>query len=544
MQPTVKSVTELFQQRIRFVVPLFQRTYVWNVDDQWHPLWEDIERQAQKLLAVAPGAPYPPDANHFLGAIVVQREVGTTDGSPPSASVIDGQQRLTTLQVLLAAIRDYLSGRNHTLVETLKALTSNTPPHARPTDGHKVWRWIQALSATSMSSLAIRELFFMGRARGLSDSEKRELWLRWKRGETTVEIGRALGQSTGRVWQTLRTAGGIAPAARKRREKGLRIEEREEISRGLIAGHSLRVIASSLSRAVSTVSREVARNGGRQGYRAILAEERALRRARRPKLCLLALNAPLRRAVAEKLALRWSPQQISGWLRRAYGSASAMSVSHETIYKSLFVQARGVLKRELLGVLRSRKRMRRAHGADVRGMKRSLIPDAVSIRERPASAEDRAVPGHWEGDLLMGGTGSRMATLVERRSRFLMLVKIGAKTSDDVVAALARRVRVLPDQMMASLTWDRGSELTSHAKFTLATKVAVYFCDPRSPWQRGSNENTNGLLRQYFPRGTDVSRLTQAQLDAVARELNARPRKTLGYRTPAELFAETVASTA
>ncbi len=384
----------------------------------------------------------------------------------------------------------------------------------------------------------------MGRGRGLSDADKRELWRRWKRGETTVEIGRALGRSTGNVWQTISKAGGMAPAARKRRAKGLRLEEREEISRGLRAGLSFRTIAASLSRAVSTISREAARNGGKEGYRAILAEARALEQARRPKPCLLALNAPLRRAVAEKLALLWSPQQISGWLRRTHGSGSAMSVSHETIYKSLFVQARGVLKRELLGTLRSRKLMRRAHGADVRGMKRSLIPDAVSIRERPASAEDRAVPGHWEGDLLMGGTGSRMATLVERRSRFLLLVKIGPKTSDEVVAALARRVRALPEQLKASLTWDRGSELTSHAKFTLATKVAVYFCDPHSPWQRGSNENTNGLLRQYFPRGTDVSRLAQAQLDAVARQLNARPRKTLGYRTPAEVFAEAVASTA
>jgi IS30 family transposase len=247
--------------------------------------------------------------------------------------------------------------------------------------------------------------------------------------------------------------------------------------------------------------------------------------------------------VAKKLALKWSPQQIAGFLKREHGDDEAMQVSHETIYKSLFIQARGVLKKELLTVLRSRRRMRRCHGARSSGMKRSLIPDAVSIRERPACAEDRAVPGHWEGDLLMGGTGSRIATLVERHSRYVVLVKIGAKSSEDVVAALARKVKKLPEHMMASLTWDRGTELARHASFKLATNVDVFFCDPHSPWQRGSNENTNGLLRQYFPKGCNLKSVSEAELDAVAAELNGRPRQTLGFQTPAEVFAKAVALT-
>ena len=378
----------------------------------------------------------------------------------------------------------------------------------------------------------------MERAWRLNGDQRLDLWRRWRAGETMVEIGRALRLPYAQVYKTVRGCGGIAPAARARRASSLRPEEREEISRGLVAGLSLRAIAVRLGRAASTLCREVKRNGGRGAYRAIVAETRALREAQRPKRCLLAANGRLRRAVAAKLERKWSPQQIAGWLRTAFASDGTMQVSHETIYRSLFIQARGVLKRELLGALRRRKLMRRSHGARVAGMKRSLIPDAVSIRERPAEAADRAVPGHWEGDLLMGGVASRIATLVERRSRFVMLVKIGAKTSEDVVAALARHVRRLPEEMVRSLTWDRGSELTAHAHFTLATNVRVYFCDPHSPWQRGSNENTNGLLRQYFPKGRDLSRTTQGQLDAVANELNTRPRKTLGYRTPAAVFAE------
>jgi IS30 family transposase len=345
------------------------------------------------------------------------------------------------------------------------------------------------------------------------------------------------------VFTILKAHGGIAPSERRRRADGLRMEEREEISRGLAAGQSLRRIAQTLGRQPSTVSREVARGGGRRRYRAASADARAWEAARRPKPCLLARHPALCQVVAHKLELRWSPQQIAGWLRLEHGDDGAMRVSHETIYKSLFIQARGVLKRELLGALRSRKLMRRAHGAKSRNIKRSLIPSAVSIRERPAEAEDRAVPGHWEGDLLMGGVSSRIATLVERRSRFVQLVRIGAKTSEDVVDALARQVQTLPDQLMRSLTWDRGSELTQHARFTMATNVQVYFCDPHSPWQRGSNENTNGLLRQYFPKGMDLSAISQRQLDAVALELNTRPRKTLDFQTPAAIFEKAVAAT-
>ena len=384
----------------------------------------------------------------------------------------------------------------------------------------------------------------MERAGRLSGSQKRELWARWRRGETMVEIGRALGRSTPNVFTMLKAHGGIAPVERHRREGGLRLDEREEISRGGAAGLSLRRIAAGLGRAVSTVSREVERNGGRDRYRACSAETRAWKAARRPKTCRLALNPALRDVVADRLERYWSPQQIAGWLRVEFAADEAMRVSHETIYRSLFIQARGVLRRELLAALRSRRVMRRAHGAKSRGMKRSLIPDAVSIRERPAQAEDRAVPGHWEGDLLAGGGGSQIATLVERRSRFVMLARIGAtKKTDTVVDALTRSVQTLPDQLKGSLTWDRGTEMTAHARFTLATDVQVYFCDPHSPWQRGSNENTNGLLRQYFPKGCDLTAFSQADLDAVALQLNTRPRKTLDYRTPADIFNQTVATT-
>ena len=383
----------------------------------------------------------------------------------------------------------------------------------------------------------------MGRAARLTADQRRELWVRWKRGETMVEIGRVIGRSTPNVFQLLRVEGGIAPRERQERSGSLRLSEREEISRGLAAGLSFRAIARRLGRSASTVSREVDHSGGRQAYRALAAQERAMQCALRPKTCLLALRPRLRDLVAARLEQKWSPQQIAGWLKRAYASTEAMQVSHETIYKSLFIQARGVLRRELLGALRSRKLMRRAHGARSQGMKRSLIPDAVSIRERPTEAEDRAVPGHWEGDLLMGGVASRIATLVERSSRFVMLVRLGAKTSEDVVDALACQVQTLPRHLATSLTWDRGSELTQHARFTLATDVKVYFCDPHSPWQRGSNENTNGLLRQYLPKGVDLSAITQHQLDTIANELNTRPRKTLDFQTPAEIFSKAVAMT-
>jgi IS30 family transposase len=321
------------------------------------------------------------------------------------------------------------------------------------------------------------------------------------------------------------------------------MHEREEISRGLIAGLSLRTIAGLLYRSPSTVSREVNRNGGRRRYRATNADELAWRRTMRPKPCLLSMNPPLQLVVAEKLQSQWSPQQISGWLEAEYGQDRAMRVSHETINKSLFIQARGVLKKELMDHLRSRRIMRRAKTATTEGQPRGRIIDAISIRERPAEVEDRAVPGHWEGDLLSGGKNTHIATLVERQTRFVMLVHVEGKDSGSVVAALVRQVRQLPEGLMASLTWDRGMELAHHKSFTIATDVAVYFCDPQSPWQRGSNENTNGLLRQYFPKGTDLSVFSQDDLDEVALKLNTRPRKTLGFRTPGDMLAEAVALT-
>jgi IS30 family transposase len=329
----------------------------------------------------------------------------------------------------------------------------------------------------------------------------------------------------------------------RRSQRVLSLAEREEISRGLAEGVSLRTIAARARRAPSTVSREVARHGGRHRYRAIGADERAWRRARGPKRCKLAMSPALRELVAAKLLLDWSPQQISGWLARTYPGRQALHVSTETIYRSLFVQARGVLRKELLVHLRSRRRIRRSRLATRKGQGRAGIVDAVSIRERPAEAEDRAVLGHWEGDLLAGSGNSHIATLVERQTRYLLLVKVPGKGSTGVVDALAAQVQTLPRQLWASLTWDRGVELAAHRRFSIATDVAVYFCDPRSPWQRGTNENTNGLLRQYFPKWTDLSIYSQADLDAVAARLNARPRKTLTYQTPAAMLAAVVAST-
>jgi IS30 family transposase len=306
---------------------------------------------------------------------------------------------------------------------------------------------------------------------------------------------------------------------------------------------SIREIARHLNRAASTVSREVARHGGRPAYRAHDADRQAWVSARRPKRCLLAVNRKLRDIVASKLVLDWSPEQISGWLKTRYPDDERMRVSHETIYRSLFIQARGVLKKELLDHLRSKRRMRRSRHASEHGQSRGQIVDAVSIRERPAAAEDRAVPGHWEGDLLVGGKNSYVATLVERHSRFLMLIKVPNKDTAVVVAALSRHVRKLPATLRRSLTWDRGLEMVKHKEFTVATDVKVYFCDPQSPWQRGSNENTNLLLRQYFPKGTDLSVYSQAQLDQVSLRLNQRPRKTLGFQTPAGKLQASVAST-
>jgi len=383
----------------------------------------------------------------------------------------------------------------------------------------------------------------VGRRYGLSSAQKTEIWRRWKAGESLHEIGRAFGKDHGSIHFLLSQHGGIVPAVRRRSDRTLTLAEREEISRGLASGWSIREIARSLQRAASTVSREVARHGGRRRYRASKADHQAWKSALRPKPCLLVLRRELRTIVARKLILNWSPEQISGWLKRRYPNKESMRVSHETIYRSLFIQARGVLKKELVQHLRSERLMRRSVHARAGGKSHGQIVDAISIRDRPAEVEDRAIPGHWEGDLLAGISNSHIATLVERQSRFTMLVKVPSKDTATVVAALSRQVRKLPASLRRSLTWDRGLEMAKHKSFTVDTKVQVYFCDPQSPWQRGTNENTNGLLRQYFPKKTDLSGYSQADLNKIALRLNQRPRKTLGFETPASKLQASVAST-
>jgi IS30 family transposase len=322
----------------------------------------------------------------------------------------------------------------------------------------------------------------------------------------------------------------------------LSLGEREEISRGLSMRRSLRSIARQVGRSPSTISREISRNGGADRYRAARSDQAAWDRALRPKLCKLACRPLLSRTVSIKLRRKWSPEQIAGWLKRTYRGEPHNQVSHETIYRCLFIQARGVLKKELLEHLRAKRTIRRSQHASLKRTGLGQIQNAVSISERPASVEDRAVPGHWEGDLIGGARNSYVATFVERHSRYVMLVKVANKDTESVVSALIKHSQRLPSELYRSLTWDRGKELADHQRLTLATEVEVYFCDPRSPWQRGSNENTNRLLRQYLPRGTDLSLHSQAKLSAIASQLNERPRKTLLYQTPAEKFAECVAA--
>ena len=374
----------------------------------------------------------------------------------------------------------------------------------------------------------------IGRPR-FTREQKAELWERWRNGQSPIDISRALERRTkGGVYRILASTGGIVPAARRRCPVALALHEREEISRGIATGRSIRRIAAKLGRAPSTVSREVRRHGGRSAYRAADADGRAGDRALRPKLCRLASHPRLRWRVAQKLALEWSPVQISGWLKREVPAEEGWRLSHETIYRSLFVQARGVLKKELLGHLRAARHIRQPKGGTTPSRPKGQLVDTISIRERPAEVEDRAVPGHWEGDLLSGANNTHMVTLVERHTRFAMLIKVQGKDSAEVVGALSKHVRKLPRELRRSLTWDRGKEMANHKEFTFATDVQVYFCDPHSPWQRGSNENTNGLLRQYFPKGTDLSGFSQAYLNKIALELNQRPRKTLGFECPAD----------
>jgi IS30 family transposase len=377
----------------------------------------------------------------------------------------------------------------------------------------------------------------------LTEAEKVMMWNRWQQGDSLHAIARLLDTTHTSVRRHLVATGGIRPPQRKRSRLALTLAEREEISRGIVAGHSIRSIATELGRAPSTISRELRRNGGRQHYRANRADQAAWNRAHRPKRCKLVTNPALALIVARQLQALWSPEQIAGWLKRTYPDDESYQVSHETIYRTLFIQARGALKKELLQYLRRTRSMRRSRHQTQKTADHGRIKDTVSIRERPAEAEDRAVPGHWEGDLLIGSHNSQIATLVERHSRYVMLVRVKSKHTETVINALIKQAHKLPRELYKSLTWDRGKEMADHTRFSLATDVKVYFCDPKSPWQRGSNENTNGLLRQYFPKGMDLSNVHQNRLNAVARQLNERPRKTLNFETPAERFNQCVAST-
>jgi len=376
-----------------------------------------------------------------------------------------------------------------------------------------------------------------------SSTQKALMWDRWQQGDSLHTIACLFDRGHSSIQRILGETGGIRPAEKKRSSLTLKLSEREEISRGIAAGHSFRSIAEALSRAPSTVSREVNRNGGRRRYRASKADQAAWDRAQRAKTCKLVENRALARIVAKKLQLNWAPEQIAGWLKRTYPDDERYQVSHETIYRSLFIQARGALKKELLQHLRRKRVMRRSRHHTQKTEDHGRITDAISISERPASVEDRAVPGHWEGDLISGTRNTHIATLVERHTRYVMLAKVKGKDTETVINALIKQAHKLPKELYKSLTWDRGKEMADHKRFTLATDVKVYFCDPKSPWQRGSNENTNGLLRQYFPKGTDLSVHSQAHLNKVARQLNERPRKTLGFYSPAEKFGECVAST-
>lgn len=376
-----------------------------------------------------------------------------------------------------------------------------------------------------------------------TESQKALMWDRWEKGDSLQQIAQMFDRHHPSIQRILSLSGGIRPARRHRPERSLTLSEREEISRSIVDGQSIRSIAKRLGRSPSTVSRELARNGGRETYRANTADQAAWDRATRPKVCKLVVNQTLANAVAAKLQLQWAPEQIAGWLKHTYPGDETNQVSHETIYRSLYIQARGALKKELVEHLRRTRIMRRSRHHTQKKDNHGRITDAVSISERPPEVEDRAVPGHWEGDLLFGDGNSQIATLVERQTRYVMLVKVDRKDSETVVNALIKQARKLPQELYKSLTWDRGKEMSAHKRFTLATDIQVYFCDPQHPWQRGTNENTNGLLRQYFPKGMSLANYSQAKLNAVARKLNERPRKTLNYETPAERFAQSVALT-
>ncbi len=374
--------------------------------------------------------------------------------------------------------------------------------------------------------------------RYFSPEEKTEIWERLANGQSVRSIALGLGRQTSSVRTLIvRTGGAPMVVVKPRSPRFLSVAEREEISRGVLSGLSFRAIAAQLHRSPSTISREITRNGSVISYRAHLAEKATTIRARRPKAAKLALNAALRAIVEAKLELRWSPQQISAWLSMTYPDDKELHVSHETIYMSLFVQGRGALRRELHKSLRTGRALRRRQGSlPYEGQ--GHIPEMVLISDRPVEIEDRAIPGHWEGDLIMGRGKTAIGTLVERSTRYVMLIALEKPTAENVRVEMTRKIMQLPEQLRKSITWDRGKEMAQHRQFTIDSGIQVYFCDPRSPWQRGSNENTNGLLRQYLPKGTDLSIHTEAELDAIAEELNNRPRQTLNWMTPLERFTQ------
>jgi IS30 family transposase len=376
-----------------------------------------------------------------------------------------------------------------------------------------------------------------------TETDKALMWDRWQKGDSLQTIAQLFNRNHSSIAGILSRTGGIRPPQRTRSTTTLSVEEREEISRGLVAGDSMRKIAANLERDPSTVCREIKRNGGRTNYRATHADQNAWDRALRPKSCKLSSNKELALIVARKLKRLWSPVQIAGWLKRTHPDKEILQVSHETIYRTLYIQSRGALKKELVKHLRRTRIMRRSRHHTQKTSNHGRISNTVSISERPPSVEDRAVPGHWEGDLIFGTNNSQIATLVERHTRYVMMVKVDGKDTETVINALIKHALKLPTELYKSLTWDRGKEVADHERFTLATDIKVYFCDPQSPWQRGSNENTNGLLRQYLPKGTDLSLLPQAKLNIIARKLNARPRKTLDFDTQANQFNQCVALT-
>jgi IS30 family transposase len=378
-----------------------------------------------------------------------------------------------------------------------------------------------------------------------SDEDRKAIWDMREAGVPVKRIAKQLGRQNSSLRRFIADAGGRRPTARQRCELRLSLEEREEISRGMASGLSIRSIARGLGRSASTICREVSANGGRSKYRALLADRGAQRRALRPRQSKLARCRRLRRIVERKLEELWSPQQISAWLAEHYPNDPEMQVSHEAIYQSLFVQGRGALRKELHSCLRTGRAMRRAKAYTKGNVGQGQIRNMVMISERPAEVADRAVPGHWEGDLIFGKKMTSIGTLVERHSRYVILLKLpNGHGAPAVRQAMTKRILTLPAQLRRSITWDQGKEMAEHVQFTIDTGVQIYFCDPKSPWQRGSNENTNGLLRQYLPRSTDLSQCTQRELDAIARSLNTRPRQTLGWMTPSQAFANAVAMTA